>query len=446
MSLLTTPIDDPRFCPGCHHLRILEELAGAIGELGLRPEEVCLVTDVGCVGLADRYFNTHTFHGLHGRSVTYAEGIKRARPDCTVIVLMGDGACGIGASHVVHAARRGAGLHVIVCNNLRRGSGAGQYRSRTPGGHAPLPLPDRLPEHPFDICQLAIANGASHVGRFSAFDPELRRHLREALRAGGFVLLECWEACNASAAAAAEPLTAEALATLAERLGMPFGLLHTGGPRWRPAPQAAAEQPEPPLGFEPVRPLELSQRAAVWLAGSDGQYVDFAASVLGGLATAGSLFAVQSTDRPIVGGDGYSVATLVLSTQPIRHLGCDDPDVVVILSSSGERRLGSLGNLSPRCLVVADKDLPLTPTRATLAQVDARSLVGELGDAWVALSLSAFGLVRRGLFTGEGLLAAAEANLTGPLRAPVLAALKRAVAQAVGPTASRAPDGASARG
>jgi 2-oxoglutarate ferredoxin oxidoreductase subunit beta len=73
---------------------VLEQLGRALDKLGTPSQGVVIVSDIGCIGTADRYFNCHTFHGLHGRSITYAEGIKRVRPDLLVIVLIGDGGCG----------------------------------------------------------------------------------------------------------------------------------------------------------------------------------------------------------------------------------------------------------------------------------------------------------------------------------------------------------------
>ncbi|MBP8973405.1 MAG: 2-oxoglutarate synthase, partial [Anaerolineae bacterium] len=84
------------FCPGCGHSAIVKHLDAALVQLQLDPRQVVLVTDIGCQGLADRYFDTNAFHGLHGRSVTYATGIKLADPDLQVIVLIGDGGTGIG--------------------------------------------------------------------------------------------------------------------------------------------------------------------------------------------------------------------------------------------------------------------------------------------------------------------------------------------------------------
>ena len=105
------------FCPGCGHGSILDQLNSALIKLNLDSTEVVLVTDIGCQGLSDQFFTTNAFHGLHGRSITYATGIKLINPKLKVIVLIGDGGCGIGGHHLINAARRNIGLTVLVFNN-----------------------------------------------------------------------------------------------------------------------------------------------------------------------------------------------------------------------------------------------------------------------------------------------------------------------------------------
>ena len=82
----------------------------ALVKLQPDPKDVVIVTDIGCIGLSDRYFATSAFHGLHGRSITYACGLKLARPELTVIALKGDGGCGIGGTHLLNVARRNIGI------------------------------------------------------------------------------------------------------------------------------------------------------------------------------------------------------------------------------------------------------------------------------------------------------------------------------------------------
>src|SRR5512136_670324 len=122
------------FCPGCGHGLILDQLNAALVKLQLDPRRTVIVSDIGCVGLADPCFITNTFHGLHGRSVAYASGIKLANPELAVIVLIGDGGCGIGGTHLVNAARRNIGVTTLVFNNLNFGMTGGEHSVTTPQG------------------------------------------------------------------------------------------------------------------------------------------------------------------------------------------------------------------------------------------------------------------------------------------------------------------------
>ena len=103
MSSLINKNRPPVYCPGCTHDRITRSLDKAFQNMGLHGNEIVIVTDIGCSGLFDTFFNTHAFHGLHGRALTYAAGLKLARPELTVIVTMGDGGMGIGGAHFLSA-------------------------------------------------------------------------------------------------------------------------------------------------------------------------------------------------------------------------------------------------------------------------------------------------------------------------------------------------------
>ncbi|MFZ0493133.1 MAG: thiamine pyrophosphate-dependent enzyme, partial [Acidimicrobiia bacterium] len=114
------------FCPGCGHGSILDALDEALVKQQIDPAQLVIVSDIGCSGLSDQYFGTSAFHGLHGRSLTYATGIKLVRPDLHVVVIMGDGGTGIGGAHLLNAARRNIGLTLLVFNNLNYGMTGGQ--------------------------------------------------------------------------------------------------------------------------------------------------------------------------------------------------------------------------------------------------------------------------------------------------------------------------------
>ena len=130
-SLLNTG-RPPVFCPGCSHERITRALDNAFQNMDLTGDQIVIVTDIGCSGLFDTFFHTHAFHGLHGRALTYAAGIKTARPELNVVVTMGDGGLGIGGAHILSACRRNLDITLLILNNFNFGMTGGQFSATTP--------------------------------------------------------------------------------------------------------------------------------------------------------------------------------------------------------------------------------------------------------------------------------------------------------------------------
>ena len=165
------------FCPGCGHGPVLDRLNEALVDVGSAPEDVVIVSDIGCSGLSDQYFATSAFHGLHGRSITYATGIKLANPELTVIVIMGDGGTGIGGTHLISAARRNIGITVLVMNNMNFGMTGGQHSTTTFENAVTSTTPGGNLEHPLDVCATVGVNGAAYVYRGTSFDEDLATHV-----------------------------------------------------------------------------------------------------------------------------------------------------------------------------------------------------------------------------------------------------------------------------
>ena len=132
MTSLLNKNRPPVFCPGCAHETVTRALDKTFDSLQLQDRDIVIVSDIGCSGLFDTFFNTHAFHGLHGRALTYATGIKLACPDLTVIVTMGDGGLGIGGAHLLSTCRRNIDLTLLVLNNFNYGMTGGQFSSTTP--------------------------------------------------------------------------------------------------------------------------------------------------------------------------------------------------------------------------------------------------------------------------------------------------------------------------
>ncbi|MBK8397540.1 MAG: 2-oxoglutarate oxidoreductase [Leptospiraceae bacterium] len=108
----------PRWCTGCGDNAILSAVQRLCRDEGLRPEKTVFVSGIGCSSRLPHYMKTYGFHGIHGRALPIAEGIKMARPDLNVFVNTGDGdCCSIGAAHWIHAIRYNMNITVFLHDN-----------------------------------------------------------------------------------------------------------------------------------------------------------------------------------------------------------------------------------------------------------------------------------------------------------------------------------------
>ena len=122
----------PVWCPGCGDYSVLSAITKALAALELRPENVAVVSGIGCSSRIPAYTNCYGFHGVHGRSLALAAGLKVTRPDLMVVVASGDGdGYSIGGNHFLHACRRNIDLTYIVMDNHVYGMTKGQASPTT---------------------------------------------------------------------------------------------------------------------------------------------------------------------------------------------------------------------------------------------------------------------------------------------------------------------------
>jgi pyruvate/2-oxoacid:ferredoxin oxidoreductase beta subunit/Pyruvate/2-oxoacid:ferredoxin oxidoreductase gamma subunit len=340
------------FCPGCGHRTILQMLDRALTSLQWEQRSVVIVTDIGCVGLSDRYFATNAFHGLHGRSITYATGIKLANPDLHVVVLIGDGGCGIGGNHLINAARRNVGVTVLVANNFNFGMTGGQHSVLTP--HQALTSTTRAGnlERPLDICATVNVCGAGLVARSTTFDPQLEALIREALQHDGFALVDIWELCTAYYAPN-NKFGKKQMLELLEYGGWATGILARndrpeyaracfGSQGERATDGARPDQPRrSAYGAIPLVPrfaANLDRRVRIVIAGAAGGKVRSTGHLLGRGAVLSGLYATQRDDYPVTVMTGHSVCEVVLDTGPIGYTGTPRPDVLVWVAEEGRAK------------------------------------------------------------------------------------------------------------
>jgi len=185
------------WCAGCGHGIILGSLLRSVDRLGLDKNKVVLISGIGCSGRTPGYVDFFTLHTTHGRALTFATGVKIARPELTVIVVMGDGdAAAIGGNHLIHSARRNIDITAIVYNNSIYGMTGGQVSPTTGQGYYATTAPYGQFEYPFDIAQLAIGAGATFVARGSSYHvPMLDNLIKKGIEHKGFALIDVITTC-----------------------------------------------------------------------------------------------------------------------------------------------------------------------------------------------------------------------------------------------------------
>lgn len=187
----------PVWCPGCGNFAVLTALRRALAELDLKPEEVVIVTGIGCHGRMSDYVRANAFHTIHGRTLPLATGIKLANPNLTVIAHAGDGdAYAIGLGHLPHAARRNIDITLIVHDNMIFGLTTGQVTPTTPQGVKTKSTPFGNPERPLNPLLLALASGATFVARgFSGEADHLKELIKQGILHRGFAFIEVLQPC-----------------------------------------------------------------------------------------------------------------------------------------------------------------------------------------------------------------------------------------------------------
>ncbi|MCL4370310.1 MAG: thiamine pyrophosphate-dependent enzyme [Chloroflexi bacterium] len=185
------------WCPGCGIGQIVNGAIRAIDKVGLDQDRTVVVSGIGCSSRATGYLNFDTIHTTHGRALAFATGIKLARPELNVIVIMGDGDCAaIGGNHFIHAARRNIDVTALVINNQIYGMTGGQYSPTTPVEAMATTAPYGDAEPGFDLCGVAQAAGATFVGRVAPVRmPDLINTLAKALQHTGFSFVEAVSQC-----------------------------------------------------------------------------------------------------------------------------------------------------------------------------------------------------------------------------------------------------------
>ena len=186
------------WCPGCGDGTVLKAIAMAFSELEIPPDDIVVVAGIGCSGRLPTFFNTNTLHTTHGRALTFATGIKLARPEKMVVVISGDGdACAIGGNHLIHAARRNIDINMILINNGIYGMTGGQVSPLTPQKFKTETTPYGNIEPKFDVSNLLIGARATFVARETVNRTiPLKEVIKKSFNHKGFSVVEAISNCH----------------------------------------------------------------------------------------------------------------------------------------------------------------------------------------------------------------------------------------------------------
>lgn len=374
------------FCKGCGHHHYVHHLDEALASLHLDPAHVCIVSDIGCIGILDSLFTSpHTFHTTHGRSTAFATGVELADgilhdSKLKNIVVIGDGGATIGLLHIINAALMNVDVTVLVANNMLYGMTGGQNSGFSPLEFITATTPEGNIVPPMDICAMIKSSGAEYVARVSATDKNLTNVIAEAIDHPGFALVEIVELCT-EFAVGKNKIDGKALQNMAASRNHHVDVVSDALKRNEFCEEykskilgRANNAKNDALTQKYISSLHGAQRWVI--AGTAGEKVQLASYLLMRAGILCGLHATQKNDNPVTQGSGFSLSEVVLSNEEIFYTGIDVPDVVILSSADGLKELKSNGTLK-RCtastLIAADDSLPAFETKAKVLRLPLRS-------------------------------------------------------------------------
>ncbi len=188
----------PIWCPGCGDFAVLSALTKAFAFLDLAQQDLAVISGIGCSSRLPAYLSSYGFHGIHGRALPIASGLKLARPELTVIASGGDGdGFSIGGNHFLHACRRNLDITYIVMDNEVYGMTKGQASPTTqPNWVSSKLTPHGTGVRPFQPAAIALASGASFIARGFSGDPNgMTKLIIAAIQHPGFSFIQVLSPC-----------------------------------------------------------------------------------------------------------------------------------------------------------------------------------------------------------------------------------------------------------
>ncbi len=196
---------DFKWCPGCGDFGVRRALEWAMAdhltEKEMPIEMNVVVAGIGCSGNLVHLLEgdqPYGFHGIHGRSLPVAMGVKMARPELNVVVVAGDGDfLSIGMEHIAPQAARNLDVCCVIMDNGVYGLTKGQSSPTTELGVITSSTPYGKPEESMDPLKYYLTIGVSFIASgFSSQPRDLSKLILAGINHPGFSIVHVQSPCT----------------------------------------------------------------------------------------------------------------------------------------------------------------------------------------------------------------------------------------------------------
>jgi 2-oxoglutarate ferredoxin oxidoreductase subunit beta len=199
------PEYDFKWCPGCGDFGVRRAIEMAMQQWMVKTEipveQNVVVAGIGCSGNTVHLLEgqqPYGFHGIHGRSLPLALGVKMGNPDLNVLVVAGDGDfLSIGGEHIAPQAARNLDVCVVIMDNGVYGLTKGQSSPTTELGTITSSTPFGKVETPVHPLNLFMTLGVSFVASsFSSKVKEMADLILQGMEHPGFAIVHVNSPCT----------------------------------------------------------------------------------------------------------------------------------------------------------------------------------------------------------------------------------------------------------
>ena len=199
------PEYDFKWCPGCGDFGVRRALEWAMQGFAEKTEtpmsNSVIVAGIGCSGnMVHLVEGEQPFgiHGIHGRTLPLAFGVKQARPETNTVIVAGDGDfLSIGAEHIGPAAQRNIDVTCVIMDNGVYGLTKGQASPTTELGVETSSTPFGKLEAALKPFEQYLAHGVSFIAsHYSSRPRDLARLIQRAMEHRGFSIVHVQSPCT----------------------------------------------------------------------------------------------------------------------------------------------------------------------------------------------------------------------------------------------------------